>query len=1393
MASRRSAPRHGARWGALAAALLFTVPASVLAEAGQDRAPDWPNLLSEAGRRAAMGLAASSPWHLEPTLADLEDAERRAALPSLDAKARYDAWRLTAGAPPNVRANDPTGDQTSPAADTQSECAVAAHGNNVVVAWNDSKGLRLAGVTISSYAYSCDGGQTFTDGGNVPLLSGSDQSYGDCTLDVDNSGNFYLGAIYVSGGVTQDVAVSRGTFSGCSFSWNPPVIAASGATGAIDKPYLCVNPVDGNVYVSYTRFGAGTTIEVVRGTALGTSWNTPVVLESASGIQGSRPIVGPEGNLYVCWQAGWGTINCDLSSTSGSIRLRRSTNPAGAFTFNAAITVGTAQHNWTSYWAGNLRNNALYFPDIAVDRSGGTYNGRVYVCWNEAAPWGAPTASGTSSAETESNNTPSDAGVKTINPGDNATGTISSSGDFDYWRISVTAGQHVMMRLEPQGFNCGVTGTTRNFQIRLFKGIAGTSGDSILANSNLNQFASEIVFDVPETATYLFRVRNVNSSGTVTGTYTVKSRLLTYGTPGPARDMRDVVCARSTNQGQSFLTEVLVNNDAANLDNCIPAATVDQDGCLHVYFYDVRDAAGARILRSYYDGVSTDGGASFAVNHRVSDELNYFNLNTVAVPNYGEYNQACTARGVAADVVYATWSDERISHAGAGGSGVDAYVAKLAPCVTVTCEPDQTAASGAALNLNLCVNNCGNYADDIQYTITDTQGWVTGGGTATITVASGGSTCIPIVCTIPPGTPDGTTTVITLTARSVTCPGAAASCTTTITVQNPIALPPAGEDCFQSTAVVTVEIFGVGTETLNLSGPTRVQRHDPFPSGPGYLIETEMVALELTGVSPLMGPVTLVESSLYASGGEVQTPALSFFPAESFFDVYFEIQTGTGTLFNKNRYHMAATINAIPPVGDPFSGGELLLYRHGTDEATPVGRIISVVHTPGPPWDCLPLPGVDCMGTQVDMTVDIIGVGTDNLVGYGSTVVSRGPAVDPGDGRPQIATEMLSMDLTGNGTLVGPFRLTESLTSSSTGQSKSQVAGQNYPMDSFFDVFFEVELPNFGTTAIGVGPAQMTSVIHDLPPLGSIYQNTAPVQLIDKFTLQPLGTLLIVRHTPQTEYPCAPPAAIDCFDSTAEVTVEIFGVGTDLVSLAGGTTLVARGPLYDGGGGQLVIDTEMLAMELTGVSPVFGPVTVEEDPARASQGRILGSAPGVIWPADGYFDVFLVLKTLAGSLRLAVAVHVDQTALGSAPPLPGTPYAGTNLPIDLVDYTGAVRGRLHTAVHFTGQPCPQWPTDTPLDREENTFFALRAATPNPFTGQTSVSFRLDRERHVRMRVYNVRGELVRTVYDASLGAGPQVLEWDGKAQGGRAVGAGVYFYRIEIDARSVTRKVIKLR
>jgi len=64
-----------------------------------------------------------------------------------------------------------------------------------------------------------------------------------------------------------------------------------------------------------------------------------------------------------------------------------------------------------------------------------------------------------------------------------------------------------------------------------------------------------------------------------------------------------------------------------------------------------------------------------------------------------------------------------------------------------------------------------------------------------------------------------------------------------------------------------------------------------------------------------------------------------------------------------------------------------------------------------------------------------------------------------------------------------------------------------------------------------------------------------------------------------------------------------------------------------------------------------------------------------------------------------------------------------------------------------------------------------------------------------MKIYNAAGLLVKDFYLYSSGIGGQVSVkvWDGKDNSGQQVPSGVYFMRLEMPNKSITKKIIKLK
>jgi hypothetical protein len=82
--------------------------------------------------------------------------------------------------------------------------------------------------------------------------------------------------------------------------------------------------------------------------------------------------------------------------------------------------------------------------------------------------------------------------------------------------------------------------------------------------------------------------------------------------------------------------------------------------------------------------------------------------------------------------------------------------------------------------------------------------------------------------------------------------------------------------------------------------------------------------------------------------------------------------------------------------------------------------------------------------------------------------------------------------------------------------------------------------------------------------------------------------------------------------------------------------------------------------------------------------------------------------------------------------------------------------------------------------------ALAQNYPNPFNPETTIKFDLAVETSVSLRVYDVTGQVVRTLVSANLPAGTYTRLWDGSNEQGMRVGNGVYFY--ELKAGSFTSK-----
>jgi uncharacterized repeat protein (TIGR01451 family) len=87
---------------------------------------------------------------------------------------------------------------------------------------------------------------------------------------------------------------------------------------------------------------------------------------------------------------------------------------------------------------------------------------------------------------------------------------------------------------------------------------------------------------------------------------------------------------------------------------------------------------------------------------------------------------------------------------------------------------------------------------------------------------------------------------------------------------------------------------------------------------------------------------------------------------------------------------------------------------------------------------------------------------------------------------------------------------------------------------------------------------------------------------------------------------------------------------------------------------------------------------------------------------------------------------------------------------------------------------------------------LGPITPNPFAGATEIAYAVPEAAELKLVVYNVEGQAVRTLVDRRMESGVHSVTWDGMDDSGLPVARGVYFCRLESPGGVVTRKMLLL-
>ncbi|RLC48567.1 MAG: hypothetical protein DRH57_01940, partial [Candidatus Cloacimonadota bacterium] len=84
--------------------------------------------------------------------------------------------------------------------------------------------------------------------------------------------------------------------------------------------------------------------------------------------------------------------------------------------------------------------------------------------------------------------------------------------------------------------------------------------------------------------------------------------------------------------------------------------------------------------------------------------------------------------------------------------------------------------------------------------------------------------------------------------------------------------------------------------------------------------------------------------------------------------------------------------------------------------------------------------------------------------------------------------------------------------------------------------------------------------------------------------------------------------------------------------------------------------------------------------------------------------------------------------------------------------------------------------------------------PNPFNPNTTIQYSIPKDSKVELKIYNIKGELVKTIVNERKSIGYHKVIWEGKNNNNRAVCSGIYFYRLKVDDKVIdTKKCLLLK
>ena len=90
-------------------------------------------------------------------------------------------------------------------------------------------------------------------------------------------------------------------------------------------------------------------------------------------------------------------------------------------------------------------------------------------------------------------------------------------------------------------------------------------------------------------------------------------------------------------------------------------------------------------------------------------------------------------------------------------------------------------------------------------------------------------------------------------------------------------------------------------------------------------------------------------------------------------------------------------------------------------------------------------------------------------------------------------------------------------------------------------------------------------------------------------------------------------------------------------------------------------------------------------------------------------------------------------------------------------------------------------------------FTLLQNYPNPFNPSTTIEYQIPKAGNVKVNIYNITGQLIRTIENSFKNAGAYKVNWDSRNNFNQSVASGIYLFQVKYENSFLTKKLILVK